>query len=216
MAKILIAEDKLAYAQLIADKLKKDGLSVVGIARTSKAALELVDGNSLDLLLVGVVLHESWGLDVVNGLPPPMKSRVLLLAGPVRPMPLVTALVRGVGGVFDLTMDVNLSKAVTTVLNGGRYYSPSLIELMATIIHLFMKEFTPSKPEIAVLNGVRRGLIQKQIALESSLSESSVSRAVSSLKKLVNIPEKASYDEFVRQIVDKGLMEIGGSTCVSK
>ena len=69
--------------------------------------------------------------------------------------------------------------------------------------------FHLSKPELAVISGVQRGLIQKQIALESGLGASSIARAVSSLKRLFSISETASYDDFVLQIRAMGVMEVG-------
>lgn len=133
MASVLIADDHAVVRAGIKQFLDEDALvSEVGEAASGRETLDQLHARDWDLVLLDINMPDRSGIDVLrhirSGYP---RVRVLVLSGlPERQYALNVLRAGAAGYLAKDAAPEDLLKAVHTVLNGRRYVSASLAELL--------------------------------------------------------------------------------------
>lgn len=133
MASVLIADDHAVVRAGLRQFLDEDSVvAEVGEAATGRETLDQLRAKDWDLVLLDINMPDRSGIDVLrhirSGYP---RVRVLVLSGLPERQYALNVLRAGASGYLakDAAAD-ELLKAVHTVLNGRRYVSASLAELL--------------------------------------------------------------------------------------
>jgi NarL family two-component system response regulator LiaR len=187
--RVLIADDHAVVRQGLRTFLDlQDDIEVVGEAADGEEALAAAERLAPDVVLVDIVMPKLDGVDVIRRLgthAPAAKALVLTsFIDDDRLFPVLRA-----GAAGYLLKDVQpqeLVEAIRTVHGGGALLHPKvaarLLEELAT------DPLTPREREVLVLIG--RGMANKVIALELSLSEKTVKAHVSSILAKLGVHDR--------------------------
>lgn len=145
----------------------------------AREALEAVEKQTFDLVLLDINLPGRNGLDLLQDLRRlhPKMPVIVLTAFPERDYALRAFKLGASGYVSKQSAETELLRAVSKVLTGGHYVTPSLAEVFASVL----AGETPDAPheslsnrELQVLCSVARGKTLKEIAAELNLSEKTI------------------------------------------
>ncbi len=128
MADLLLVEDSVVFAGTLQRflRIQKD-LHVVGVAASAEAALLLLQGTAVDLVLVDVSLPGSSGIDLVGGLHGDYpRLKWLMLSGHRGSEYVRRALAAGAAGYALKSDPPGILAAIRQVLAGEKYISPEL------------------------------------------------------------------------------------------
>lgn len=147
--------------------------------KDAREALEAVEKQAFDLVLLDINLPGRNGLDLLQDLRRlhPKMPVIVLTAFPERDYALRAFKLGASGYVSKQSAETELLRAVSKVLSGGHYVTPSLAEVFASVL----AGETPDVPheslsnrELQVLCSVARGKTLKEIADELNLSEKTI------------------------------------------
>jgi DNA-binding NarL/FixJ family response regulator len=147
--------------------------------KDAREALEAVEKQAFDLVLLDINLPGRNGLDLLQDLRRlhPKLPVIVLTAFPERDYALRAFKLGAAGYVTKQSAETELLRAVSKVLSGGHYVTPSLAEAFASVL----AGETPDAPheslsnrELQVLCSVARGKTLKEIAAELNLSEKTI------------------------------------------
>lgn len=128
MADLLLVEDSAVFASTLERFLRiQRDLHVVGVATSAEAACSLLQGMTVDLVLVDVSLPGKSGIDFVGGLHrdhPDLKC--LMLSGHRGTDYVQRALAAGAAGYALKSDPLGIVAAIRSVLAGDSYVSPGL------------------------------------------------------------------------------------------
>jgi DNA-binding NarL/FixJ family response regulator len=204
VAKILIVDDLESVLVLYATLLSGHTCSTAKTVDTAKDVLskEVFDIVILDLR-IGNFGTES-GSSLIDQVSP---VRWVVASANLKRYVIAECLLRGVHGIYDKRNHPDcLKQAVATVLAGGRYYSPIIIEDMGEIIRQhFVHPFTDQENKILV--SLASGLTGKEIALKLHVHDSAVSRSLQRMKTFLG---NAGADNawLLHQARDTGLLSV--------
>jgi DNA-binding NarL/FixJ family response regulator len=178
-------------------------------AGNSRAALELVNAQEWDVVLLDINLPGRNGLEVLSEIKRirPQVPVLVVSAYPeeefaIRSLKLGASAYMHKGGAAD-----ELRAAVKKVLSGGKYVTPSLAERLADALGGDFQS-TPhdalSGRELQVLRMVATGKTIKEIAAELSLSEKTIGTYRSRISKKMGL---ATNVEITRYAFQNGLVE---------
>jgi DNA-binding NarL/FixJ family response regulator len=128
------------------------------------------------------------------------ETKIIVLCSPLQPVFIDEALRAGISGFFlcgdNLSEDLRgIASAVKSVFFGGIYMSPEIVKgsfknasgLIAAAnfgLDIF------SQTELSILNGICRGLSDKEIALDIRMSEGSVRNSICAAKKKTGLENR--------------------------
>jgi len=202
MTRILIVDDhEIVRRGLI--HLLEEGLpgTVFGEARTLGEARNLLAGPPWDLLVLDINLPDGNGLDLMEALRQGgHPTRVLVLSSYPEAEFAIRAFKLGAAGYLSKgSVGDEMVAAVGRILEGGRYVTATLAELLAAELGqqaLPLPHETLSPRELEVLKLVASGRTIKEIAAIFALSEKTIatyrSRLAVKLGKSTNV-ELAGY-----------------------
>jgi two-component system invasion response regulator UvrY len=135
MAKVLIADDHAIVRNGLKQLLSEErSIKVLGEAKSGSDTIDKLQTQDWDLLLLDINMPDRSGIDILRHVrsthPQP---RVLVLSGFPEKQYAVNVLRAGASGYLNKEMaPEELLSAVRAVLQGRRYVSPALAELLVT------------------------------------------------------------------------------------
>ena len=188
--KIILADDHPLIREGFKSLLNKsEKFEIIGEAENGKELVELAGKIKPDIILTDVKMPVMNGLEAIEELAknfPGMKYIVLTMHEEREYI--VNALKIGASVYLLKTIDgPELEKAITTIFNGGKYFSPIVTNILAETIKKpevnETAEITPREKE--VLDLVAQGNSTKQIADQLGISIRTVeSHRINMLKKM--------------------------------
>jgi two-component system, NarL family, response regulator LiaR len=189
MIRVLIADDHAVVRQGLRTFLDlQEDIEVVAEAADGAEALAAAEQHAPDVVLIDLVMPNVDGIEAIRGLRERVPSaRAIVLSSFIDDEKLLPAVRAGAAGY--LLKDVQpqqLVDAIRTVHAGGALLHPKvasrLLEEMAT------DPLTPREREVLALIG--RGMANKVIARELSLSEKTVKAHVSSILAKLGVSDR--------------------------
>jgi two-component system, NarL family, response regulator LiaR len=187
--RVLIADDHAVVRQGLRTFLElQDEIEVVGEAADGIEALELVQRTAPDVALLDLVMPRLGGLEAIRRIREVAPAtRVLVLTSFADDDTVLPAVRAGAAGY--LLKDVQpqeLVEAIRTVHGGGALLHP---QVAARLLEEMTEDpLTPREREVLALIG--RGMPNKTIARELSLSEKTVKAHVSSILAKLGVSDR--------------------------
>ncbi len=204
--RILLVDDHSVVRMGLAAVLSLDeGLAVVAEAEDGAQAIERFRTEAPDVVLMDVRMPGMGGLEALRALRVlTPEARVLMLTTSDLDEDLQRAIEAGASGYLQksVTRD-ELVRAIKLVHGGGRY----IPESTALRLSALAKRKHLSQREIEVLDGMRRGLSNRDIAVTLSISEHTVKAHV---KAILQKLESADRAEAVARGFEQGLLRVDG------
>jgi len=181
MAKVLIADDHAVVRAGLRQFLEEDrSITEIGEASTGREALEALRAGRWDLLILDINMPDRSGLDILSHIRAAgYNTRVLVMSGLPERQYALNVLRAGARGYLSKEgAPDELLKAVRAILDGRRYVSPALAELL--VAELDQDADKPlharlSEREFQVLCKLAAGRAVSDIAGELCLSVKTVS-----------------------------------------
>jgi len=187
--RIILADDHPLIREGFKSLLgKSDAFDVIGEAETGKELIEVVKNTSPDIVLVDITMPHMSGLDAIEQLRKeyPLLKFMVLTMHEEREY-ILKALRNGAHGyVLKNTERAELERAIHTVYNGQKYFSPVVTTILAESVgkkeDYAYPDVTPREKEVLEL--VAGGRSTKQIADKLKISIRTVeSHRINMLKK---------------------------------
>jgi DNA-binding NarL/FixJ family response regulator len=181
MAKVLIADDHAVVRAGLRQFLEEDAsITEIGDASTGREALDALRSGRWDLLILDINMPDRSGLDILSHIRAAgYSTRVLVMSGLPERQYALNVLRAGARGYLSKEgAPDELLKAVRAILDGRRYVSPALAELLVS--ELDQDTDKPlharlSEREFQVLCKLAAGRAVSDIAGELCLSVKTVS-----------------------------------------
>ena len=181
MAKVLIADDHAVVRAGLRQFLEEDpSITEIGDASTGREALDALRSGRWDLLILDINMPDRSGLDILSHIRAAgYTTRVLVMSGLPERQYALNVLRAGARGYLSKEgAPDELLKAVRAILDGRRYVSPALAELLVS--ELDQDTDKPlharlSEREFQVLCKLAAGRAVSDIAGELCLSVKTVS-----------------------------------------
>ena len=189
MIRVLLVDDHAVVREGLRTFLElQDGIEVVGEAGDGAEALAAAEELSPDVVLVDLVMPGVDGIEAIRGLRERVPStRAIVLSSFIDDEKLFPAVRAGAAGY--LLKDVQpqeLVEAIRTVHDGGALLHPRVASRL--LQELTTDPLTPREREVLGLIG--RGMANKVIARELSLSEKTVKAHVSSILAKLGVTDR--------------------------
>jgi len=192
--KIVLADDHVMFRQGIKQIVREiEGLEVIGEADDGLELLQLLQELRPDLIILDISMPNLRGLEAareIKRLYP--KSKVLLLTMHKRKEFVRQGLAHGVDGfLLKEDADIELLRAIRTIEQGEKYFSPLL---SATLADLALEKEKPSLLSIRekeVLKLLAEGKNNREIAELLHISKYTVRRHRSNIMKKLGIKSLA-------------------------
>lgn len=180
MAKVLIADDHAVFRAGLRQFLDEvPGVTVVGEAATGNDVIDKLRQDDWDLLVLDINMPDRSGLDILRHVRAGHeRTRVLILSGYPERQYAINVLRAGASGYIAKDSDPDeLLKAVRLVLQGRRYVSESLAELLVTDLDQGDQPLHAklSEREFQIFGKLAAGNAVSEIARELCLSVKTVS-----------------------------------------
>ena len=188
--RLLLADDHPLIREGFRSLLNKnERFEIVGIAENGKELIELAGKELPDIILSDISMPVMNGMDAIEqirNLYPSIKSVVLTMHEEREYV--INALRIGVQGYIIKNVErFDLEKAIITIFEGGKYFSPIVTNILAESVARpeppAISELTPREKEVLEL--VAQGHSTKQIADKLGIGTRTVeSHRVNMLKKM--------------------------------
>jgi len=180
MAKVLIADDHAVFRAGLRQFLDDvPGVTTVGEAASGNDVLDKLREDAWDLLVLDINMPDRSGLDILRHVRAGHeRTRVLILSGYPERQYAINVLRAGASGYIAKDADPEeLLKAVRLVLQGRRYVSESLAELLVTDLDQGDQPLHAklSEREFQIFGKLASGNAVSEIARELCLSVKTVS-----------------------------------------
>jgi DNA-binding NarL/FixJ family response regulator len=206
--RLLLADDHPLIREGFKSLLtKSEKFEIVGIAENGKELVELAGTLSPDVVLSDInmpVMNGLQAIEEINKLYPNIRT-VILTMHEEREY-IIKALKLGVQGYILKNIErFDLEKAIVTIFEGGKYFSPIVTNILAESVAKpginTIAELTPREKE--VLEWVAKGFSTKQVADKLGIGTRTVeSHRVNMLKKM----KVSNTAELVRKAVEMKLL----------
>jgi DNA-binding NarL/FixJ family response regulator len=201
--RVILADDhpliRAGFKSLL-DKI--EAFSIVGEAENGKELLEIATAAKAHVALVDISMPQLNGLDAI----PELKKlfpdlKILVLTMHEEPEYILKAVKLGAEGYVLKNTDSNeLAKAINTVYQGGKYFSPNVAAILAETVSRpvpVQVELSPREKE--VLQMVAAGDSTKQIAGKLELSIRTIETHRINLLKKFDVNNSA---ELIRKAIE--------------
>jgi NarL family two-component system response regulator LiaR len=187
--RVVVADDHAVVRQGLRTFLDlQDDMEVVGEAADGAEAVDVAEAQAADVVLVDLVMPGVDGLEALRALRERVpKSRAIVLSSFIDDEKLFPAVRAGAAGY--LLKDVQpqeLVAAIRTVHGGGALLHPKVASRL--LEEMSSDPLTPREREVLGLIG--RGMANKVIARELSLSEKTVKAHVSSILAKLGVTDR--------------------------
>jgi len=205
----MLADDHALIREGFRSLLGKNELfEIVGEAENGRELIEKIAITNSDVVLIDINMPQLTGLEVMERITKthPEIKFIILTMHEEREY-IMRGLSAGAKGyLFKNVEKVELEKAIKTVYDGGKYFSPAITTILAEHVAkpalVQTAEITPREKEVLEL--VADGLSTKQIADKLSISIRTVeSHRINMLKKL----EVGNTAELIRKSIQLKIIE---------
>jgi DNA-binding NarL/FixJ family response regulator len=206
--RLLLADDHPLIREGFRSLLNKnERFEIVGIAENGKELVDLAGKELPDIILSDIGMPVMNGMDAIEqirNLYPSIKSVVLTMHEEREYI--INALRIGVQGYIIKNVErFDLEKAIITIFEGGKYFSPIVTNILAESVVRpeipVISELTPREKEVLEL--VAKGNSTKQIADKLGIGTRTVeSHRVNMLKKM----KVSNTAELVRKAVEMKIL----------
>jgi two-component system response regulator DegU len=183
--RVLIADDHKLICEGLRLVLERDGLEVVGIARTGRQALEMATDLEPDIILLDIIMPGMNGLEVLGAIRSSMPQiSVIVLTAYGRPDFMARAIALGAAGYITKDDEPkNIPRAVRAVVGGDAIVNPEILKLafneLSELTHTDSIGPTMDRPsltsqQLRVLTLITEGLDNATIAEMLSVSVNTV------------------------------------------
>ena len=176
MGRVLLADDHELVRETIAAYLGQNGAHEVTSVGSFDEAVEALTGQTYDLVMLDYRMPGMEGLDGLRTLVGDHPNTpVALISGAAGPDVARFAIDSGAAGFLPKTLaPAELTKAVTTLINGGFYLPDEAVAKMSSSL-------TPR--EIEVVRGIAAGKSNKEIARDLGVQEVTIKLHVKTLSR---------------------------------
>ena len=196
--RLLIAEDQSMLRDAMATLLlMEDTIDEVLQAKNGKEAMDILDGSSVDVVILDIEMPEATGLDVLEFIRNKgISCKVIIVTTFKRSGYFERAIKNNVDAYVlkDRSID-ELMKTINNVLAGNKEYSPELME------NIFTNHNPLSNQEKILLAKVKEGLSNKEISSELYLSEGTIRNYISNILTKLNCKNRT---EAVKKATEEG------------
>jgi len=181
MAKVLIADDHAVVRAGLRQFLEEDrSITAIGEASTGREVLEALRTDQWDLVILDINMPDRSGLDILSHIRAGgFNTRILVMSGLPERQYALNVLRAGARGYLSKDgAPEELLKAVRAILDGRRYVSPALAELLVSELDQDVDKplhARLSEREFQVLCKLAAGRAVSDIAGELCLSVKTVS-----------------------------------------
>ena len=213
MITVIVADDHAVVRRGVLQILQDaSDVAVIGEASTGQEALELVQNQPCDVLILDISMPGWGGFEVLERLRNLQADlHVLILSMYPEREYAIRALKSGAAGYLTKeSAPDELVAAVRKVAQGHRYVTASLAERLATVLLDGSRDREPheilSEREYQVMRHLARGEIVSEIALELALSVKTVSTYRRRIMEKLGLKNTA---EIIRYALERDLIEKG-------
>lgn len=202
--KVLIADDH----ELIREGIKRiisfdEDLVLIGEASDGERALEILENNEVDVMLLDFNMPKLNGIEVLKTLKEEKHTvKVIMLTIENDKRTIREAIDIGADGyMLKDTAGKEIVNAIRLVSGGEKYIDKSLVSLLFSEIKKKDKTIhnvldTLSKRELEILIKISKGLSNKEIGQELYISEKTVKNYISSLFRKINTDDRVKATIF--------------------
>lgn len=163
---VLVAEDQVMLRDALCQLLSLESdVTTVYSASNGKEAIRVLQTQPVNIAILDVEIPEKNGLEVLKWVKQNKDIKVIIVTSFKRVGYFKQAVQLGVDAYVlkERSID-NLMKTISTVMSGGKEYSPELIEVLVDDVNPLTKQ------EIQILRAISQGKTNKQISNELHLS----------------------------------------------
>ncbi len=199
MTTVSLVEDDSSFYVLLARSLAtRKTICLLRVYPTGEEALQSLPALRPDVVLMDIKLPGINGIECLKRLrtmEPPLLSQDLMLTEHADGELVFEALQAGANGYLlkDRISPRELAQAIKDVMSGGAVMSPTIARKVIERFHRpAAPEPTLSGREGEVLLSVSRGLMNKEISGELSISENTVRKHVSAIYRKLHVQSRAA------------------------
>lgn len=209
-AKVLIADDhplfRAAMRQALADIV---GDEVTEAASLAQARQCLLDDDGIELVFLDLNMPGNDGLTGLSELRTQFPSvLVVIVSAEENPVVIRNAIALGSSGYIPKSTPLPvISDAVNQILEGEQWLPPGLDESLPEYESEQEKQFAEKLAQLTphqfkVLKMMAEGLLNKQIAYELDISESTVKQHVSAVLRKLDVINRTKAGIIFKQVMD--------------
>lgn len=212
LIRVAIADDHNLIREGIQHLLElEDDIRVVAHAANGEECIEMLESTPIDVLLLDINMPKKNGLEVIKIIKEKSLSvKVLVLTIHNEAEYLIKAVEMGINGYVlkDSGSDI-LKKAIYSIYNGEEYIQSDLIPILNSGLIILDKDREKinrlSKREIEVLVLIARGMFNKEIATQLTISERTVKNHISNIFRKIDVADRTQAAVFA---IKNGLVDI--------
>ncbi|TDI83841.1 MAG: response regulator transcription factor, partial [Chloroflexi bacterium] len=189
---VLIADDHGIIVQGLRLYLQRDGIDVLGVAKTGRQTIELVQALKPDVVLLDIRMPDMDGLQALSAIKDNgFKTAVIILTGFVRIEYLTRAITLGAAGFLSKDVDPErIPHAIRVVSSGDSIIDREVLQEAIREFYFVTGSEQPepastiqplTKQELRVLKFIGEGLNNESIAQMLSVSRNTIKAHVSSI-----------------------------------
>ena len=209
-AKVLIADDhplfRAAMRQALADIV---GDEITEASSFEQARQSLLDDDDIELVFLDLNMPGNEGLTGLSELRTQFPSvLVVIVSAEENPVVIRNAIALGSSGYIPKSTPLPvISEAVNQILEGEQWLPPGLDESLPEYESEHEKQFAEKLAQLTphqfkVLKMMAEGLLNKQIAYELDISESTVKQHVSAVLRKLGVINRTKAGIIFKQVMD--------------
>ncbi|MCH8876247.1 MAG: response regulator transcription factor [Chloroflexi bacterium] len=198
---VLIADDHGIIVQGLRLYLQRDGIDVLGVAKTGRQTIELVQALKPDVVLLDIRMPDMDGLQALSAIKDSgFKTAVIILTGFVRIEYLTRAITLGAAGFLSKDVDPErIPHAIRVVSSGDSIIDREVLQEAIREFYFVTGSEQPepastiqplTKQELRVLKFVGEGLNNESIAQMLSVSRNTIKAHVSSILSKLGLSDR--------------------------
>ena len=207
---LLVGDQILFRASLSRYLATQPGLEVAGESGTTTQALEILNGSSVDIILLDVDLRAEYGDELISAVVAAgYKGRFLVIAGAAGAKELAAAIKLGTSGIFlKSEAPDRLVQAIRLVASGAVWVDQKVIQILAEQLvgHSQLDAQSSgnvlTEREERVLLGILGGLTNRKIGDNIGLSEGTVKSVLQQLFLMAGVRKRS---QLVRMALEGSL-----------
>jgi len=204
MFKVLIADDHTLIRTAVRALMENQGYTVVAEAATGIDTVQLARQHAVDLVVLDISMPGLDGLEVIDRIRVSgLSCRILVLTSQAATFYSQRCMRAGAAGFVSKSQDLSeLVRAVKTIMDGYTFFPNLAISSVRnsdiTLTDMEMIESLSAR-ELSILQQLARGVSNKQIALDMTLSSKTISTYKARLIEKLNMKSVVYLAEFAKR-----------------
>ncbi|MCU1726769.1 response regulator transcription factor [Pseudomonas sp. 7P_10.2_Bac1] len=204
MFKVLIADDHTLIRTAVRALMENQGYTVVAEAATGIDTVQLARQHAVDLVVLDISMPGLDGLEVIDRIRVSgLSCRILVLTSQSATFYSQRCMRAGAAGFVSKSQDLSeLVRAVKTIMDGYTFFPNLAISSVRnsdiTLTDMEMIESLSAR-ELSILQQLARGVSNKQIALDMTLSSKTISTYKARLIEKLNMKSVVYLAEFAKR-----------------